>query len=298
MLQADSTAANAANVLVRVKQRFLMFVEWRRGGFKGLGCSFLFVLFLSISAAGSQQRHDGVPFSPLPETAIVIAVISVLVIVTGIIGANITSSTYKRTLKQYKDTIDAQALANELADIVLDTDSSLRTVAFDVISDVCDTNVRKKLSSSLLSSENVGLRFKSLKTIVALRTDNYLPALIRALRDREGAVRDYAVGVLRDLKWTPINDDDRVYFLIATKNWSELQELGELTIEPLIWLLADEIESNRVNAIAVLTQIGNEDTLSVLNPLTKDKHKDVRQAAVKAVMAIERRSGERSKLIS
>ena len=75
----------------------------------------------------------------------------------------------------------------------------------------------------------------------------------------EYELRDKAVVALKDLGWTPVDESDQIYYLLATQDWDGLVKKGKPAVECLIRVLKDKDKDMfmRRNATITLGQIGD-----------------------------------------
>ena len=106
--------------------------------------------------------------------------------------------------------------------------------------------------------------------------------LIQALKDEYSDVRWRAAWALDEMGWEPGDDTEKVYYLIAKQEWSELPELGEPAVEPLIQALKDEYSDVRESAAEALAKIG-EPAVEPLIQALKDEDWHVQEEAAEAL---------------
>jgi len=107
--------------------------------------------------------------------------------------------------------------------------------------------------------------------------------LIQALKDEDWYVRWRAAWALDEMGWEPGDDTEKVYYLIAKQEWSELPELGEPAVEPLIQALKDEYSDVRESAAEALAKIGEPAVEPLIQALKKYINSDVRMRAARAL---------------
>jgi HEAT repeat protein len=87
-------------------------------------------------------------------------------------------------------------------------------------------------------------------------------------------------GILRSHGWTPKNDVQRAYYLIAQSDWSELIILGEPAVKPLIKALNFDFYSDEHGKAAeTLGDIGGSVACEALIQTLGDQDWFLRQAA-------------------
>ena len=140
-----------------------------------------------------------------------------------------------------------------------------------------DTAAALKLA---LGNDDIYVRMKAIKALSDVKTDEAVDALKQALCDSEPKVRKDVAGILRSHGWTPKNDVQRAYYLIAQSDWSELIILGEPAVKPLIKALNFDFYSDEHGKAAeTLGDIGGSVACEALIQTLGDQDWFLRQAA-------------------
>jgi len=80
--------------------------------------------------------------------------------------------------------------------------------------------------------------------------------LIGVLTDRSSLGREEAAEALERLGWKPSEDKEKAYYLAAKRDWTGCEELGNLAIEPLVYIMNDGPDNARIGAIETLDRLG------------------------------------------
>lgn len=83
-----------------------------------------------------------------------------------------------------------------------------------------------------------------------------VPALIRALRDRDLYIRYGSVRSLAGLGWSPVDDEDHAYMRIAYQDWDSVVALGPGAITPLMPILKSDDPETRGAVTPLLEKTG------------------------------------------
>ncbi len=89
------------------------------------------------------------------------------------------------------------------------------------------------------SDENPNVRAAVAEALGHFGGEELLPVLLSACVDEDHFVRQSAAASLDRLGWQPSNDDERVMYFIATRQWKKAAEIGEAAVLPLIGMLRD-----------------------------------------------------------
>jgi HEAT repeat protein len=74
--------------------------------------------------------------------------------------------------------------------------------------------------------------------------------LIQALKDGHWRVRREVAKALDKLGWTPGDEEERVWMLIAKGEWNKVIEFGEKAVEPIVKAIKDGDWGIREKAVA------------------------------------------------
>lgn len=127
-------------------------------------------------------------------------------------------------------------------------------------------------------------------TTEALRSygEDAIDTLVSALKTKNNPSKEKIAGVLDELNWVPETEESLSYYLIAKKNWNELENVGKAAIGPLSEAYLDDDIDTRISAINIIAKIGGEDAILPLAKALCDKSMIVRKNAENAIMKIGR----------
>lgn len=129
--------------------------------------------------------------------------------------------------------------------------------------------------------------------------DRVRHAALEALKDPGGLVQDHLLDALRhgdrelklgvaealeSLGWTPGNEAEQVYYLIARERWAEVERMGAVAIETLAQELNNLSADVRISAVKTITRIGGTDAVAPLLRALRDDHFAVRRRAERALI--------------
>ena len=105
--------------------------------------------------------------------------------------------------------------------------------------------------------------------------------LTKALKDHDPNVRREVSGSLDELGWAPRDEEERVYYLIGSIRWREVEELGVESVLPLIHFLRGFDEMTEERATSILVNIGKavgEPAISLMIEAFRDEPTHVRSS--------------------
>lgn len=134
-----------------------------------------------------------------------------------------------------------------------------------------------------LGDPHAGVREAVLEALKTIGHKSAVPYIAPLLCDSAPSVRAHAAHALRSLGWKPENDDQEAFFCIAAGRFSKAAEFGEVAVEPLIRLLADESCSVRRAVTDALAEINDPRSLTAITGRLEDGDPGVRIAALNAL---------------
>lgn len=90
-----------------------------------------------------------------------------------------------------------------------------------------------------VSDTNPNVRAAAAEALGSFGGEELLPVLLSACVDEDSLVRQSAAKALDRISWQPSDDDERVIYFIATRQWKKAAEIGEAAVLPLIGMLRD-----------------------------------------------------------
>ncbi|MDD4127050.1 MAG: HEAT repeat domain-containing protein, partial [Methanomicrobium sp.] len=91
---------------------------------------------------------------------------------------------------------------------------------------------------------------------------------------------------LDELNWVPETEESISYYLIAKKQWEELEKIGEPAIKPLLEAISDDDIETRIAVVKTIANIGGKEAIAPLAKALCDKSSIVRKQAEASILAI------------
>jgi HEAT repeat protein len=95
--------------------------------------------------------------------------------------------------------------------------------------------------------------------------------LIKALKDEDSDVRRSVAWALDGIGWKPGNDEEKVLYYIAKRDWDRCVEMGSFAVEFLIERLKDKNSDVRRSVAEALGEIGDARAVDALIEALKDE---------------------------
>ncbi len=105
--------------------------------------------------------------------------------------------------------------------------------------------------------ENDNSRKTTMRTSGKIGDKQAAEPLRAKLRDKDWRVRKIAADELLKIGWQPKDEEEKAWFLVASRKWNKAGELGAPAVEPLITALQDEDNNVRLLAAVYLGKIGD-----------------------------------------
>ncbi len=141
-----------------------------------------------------------------------------------------------------------------------------------------DQNVRIEELERSMDSSNYLERIEAIKALRKIKSEKVLDILKEALKDDDDWVRKEAIGGLEEQGWKPQSSTDQCYYSIASYNWKELVDLGEIVVEPLVQMLKEK-EFIKEQASRTLEKIGSLAIDHLTIALIEEEYKVQKEAA-------------------
>ncbi|WOF16561.1 hypothetical protein F1737_07575 [Methanoplanus sp. FWC-SCC4] len=122
----------------------------------------------------------------------------------------------------------------------------------------------------------------SLKNIGSDATD----ALVNAIKSGDGAYKLKIAHALDAMAWVPETEEAITYYLIAKRNWNEIERIGTPAIAPLSELTDDSDIDTRLGAVNAIAKIGGTEAIPPLSAAISDISVMVRKKAECALIEI------------
>lgn len=125
-------------------------------------------------------------------------------------------------------------------------------------------------------------------TIEALR--NHGPEAIEALTEvlnntSDSSSKTKIAQALDELNWVPETEESIAYYLIAKKQWEELERIGKPAIKPLIEALPESDPETGLFIVTTIANIGGDEAISPLAKALCNKSTKVRKKAEEAILS-------------
>jgi HEAT repeat protein len=114
-------------------------------------------------------------------------------------------------------------------------------------------------------------------------------ALIEALKDEDSDVRRSVAWALDGIGWKPGNDEERVLYYIAKRDWGRCVKMGSFAVEFLIERLKDKNSDVRIRVAEALGKIGDARAVEALIETLKDEDRGVRENSIGALVEIAKK---------
>ena len=166
-------------------------------------------------------------------------------------------------VEKYEEKKNVKKLIKVLQD--KDEKPSVRTQAANALGRLKDARAVESLIAVLNDKD---VRKNSVWALGEIGYKKAVGPLIGVLTDRSSLGREEAAEALDKLGWKPTEDKEKAYYLAAKRNWTGCEELGNLAIEPLVFVMIDGPDNARIGAIETLDRMGwkpGEDNEEVYN---------------------------------
>jgi len=231
-------------------------------------------------------------YSALGVSAYVPAALFILIIVAFIIFGvlvlrlsrrfgqqdKLSKYSYEALKKRFGDRTDDRSVNDQTAKLKQEQRFARRR-AVEVQGKMGDEEVADGFKLAL-GDDDLGVRIKAVEALRNIETYKAVDALKQALCDREPKIRKDVAGILRNRGWTPKNDVEQAYYLIAQSDWNELITLGEPAVKPLIKALDFEFYvGDKGKAAKALGDIGGPVACEALIQALSNQDRTLRDAA-------------------
>lgn len=144
-----------------------------------------------------------------------------------------------------------------------DAEPERRRMAASALGTVGDPSAAESLISALQDGD-AGVRCKAAWALGKLGGEKAVVHLVEALQDDDADVRARAAASLERLGWAPSGDHEKALYLLATKQWNKLAELGEAAEKALQARLEDGNSEVKEMARCLLDEIRSSRELDEL----------------------------------
>lgn len=164
-------------------------------------------------------------------------------------------------------------------------DVTIRLNAVKAHLSVCSAESCQVLISGL-NDHDERVRKVLISEIVAIG-ESAIPLLFNAMGNQSRLIRHGAAQALTNLRWTPDDDEIKVFYLFAQEAWGDIAGFEKKAIPYLIGVLHDEDPEIRKNVAATIGIIGDSDGFEPLILCLNDTETEVRVAAIIALGALK-----------
>jgi len=253
-------------------------------GFALLGFATLIVFNNYDPSATYQRYHRGTPVSGPISGRVLHSNWLLWAAFLGFCGFALTIGGIKEFLKEWAD-------VRQRRKDILEREKNKESSKMNISQEQAEAALRN------LKSNDLGIRFQALKTLVALKDARAIEQLVEWLQDNDYSIRIYAaeaMGNIRDRQaLEPLlvalkdrNSDVRAVAVCALENidvkWTEAEE-AKKAIPLCIAALSDEDDYVRRGAAEALIKIGDAQAVDPLVRALKDRDSGVREAAAIAL---------------
>ena len=168
-----------------------------------------------------------------------------------ILGNGLAELNAQVDVEKYEEKKNVKKLIKVLQD--KDEKPGVRTQAANALGRLKDARAVEPLIA-MLNDKNV--RKNSAWALGKIGDKKAVGPLIGVLTDRSSPGREEAAEALDKLGWKPTEDKEKAYYLAAKRDWTGCEELGNLAIEPLVFVMNDGPDNARIGAIETLDRLG------------------------------------------
>jgi hypothetical protein len=168
-----------------------------------------------------------------------------------ILGHGLTELNAQVDVKKHEEKRNVKKLIKVLQD--KDEKSYVRIQAANALGRLKDARAVDPLIAALNDKD---ARKNSAWALGKIGDKKAVGPLIGVLTDRSSLGREEAAEALERLGWKPSEDKEKAYYLAAKRDWTGCEELGNLAIEPLVYIMNDGPDNARIGAIETLDRLG------------------------------------------
>jgi len=165
---------------------------------------------------------------------------------------------------------------------VNDVDLGVRLEAVKALARLRDTG-STALFIRLVNDSNLDIRMEAITGLGKTHDPAAIPHLLRTLVDPQYGIRELSAKSLDALGWVPANNQDKVMYSIAKRDWRQLTNLREDAIKPLLWALKDPYYLVRQGAAATLGKLKDIRAVRALVVALSDEESIVRMEVASAL---------------
>ena len=162
--------------------------------------------------------------------------------------------------------------------------AGLRLGAIEVLAGIRDPASVGPLISRLQNEKHQEIRCAAALALGEIGSPDAIPCLVRLLQNDAKYLRYTAALSLDRLGWEPVEERDRIRYLIARCDWDAVRGAGPAAIRPLCAVSRDPDPAIRSWVVSLLGEIGAADGCRACEAGIRDRDPGVRWASVLAAM--------------
>ncbi len=164
-----------------------------------------------------------------------------------------------------------------------DVDSGVRLCAVRKIEETRCEAAQEALLQCLKDKE-MEIQEAAANALMIFADRKMIPSLTKLIKARQSSVRWVAAKILESLDWSPKNEQEHAYLLVATNQLDRAIDMGEQAVAALALMLNDDFYYKRQASVEALGKIGGQKVMQLLvsQPL-KDKDSHVKVSAIETL---------------
>ena len=168
-----------------------------------------------------------------------------------------------------------------------DESAAVRAAAVPILASLAGADAGGELSQLLRNDTDMGVRRAAAAALGTIASEGAAAALVAALGDAFGEVRDAAQRALDDIGWVPSDGVSAAVVALVREDWGALVEVGEAAAPLIARVLLERdmdpgSQLKRAEAIACLSRIGGDVAVKAVGTALRDPSGRVRGAAADA----------------
>jgi HEAT repeat protein len=166
-----------------------------------------------------------------------------------------------------------------------DTEATIRRLTVVTLGKLKDERAANPLVKAL-HDRDATVREAAAEALREIGDRRAMEPLVAALKDDSGGVRWRAANALESLGWSPANDTQKAWQLVALGKLEKAAALGTAAIDPLIACLRTSVYYKRMQAVEALSWISDARVLKPLIEALRDEDSNVRAKTVEALASL------------
>lgn len=190
-------------------------------------------------------------------------------------------------IAKLKEKKNVRKLINILKESMANSSSHNEYVAGEAAKALGEMGANKAIEPLILALKNgkPSVRADAAEALGGIQEPRVIEHLVAALNDKENKVRSRAANSLKKLNYNPLDETERINFLIRLGQWDDLAKMGTSAIDSIVLALVDNQENaeTQKKAVYALSNIGDK---RAINPLTNVMENENVPDEVRRVAAI------------